>query len=456
MWRRSLTPSSCPGVNVTGSCRRPASTTSGKIAVEVQTLTEEGRLTEEELAQIRRHAKLSGEWLLRPYSFAVEMAGFVELHHERHDGRGYYGVRGDAVPVEAHVLVVADSFDAMTSARSYRPALTREEATQEVLDKAGTQFHPLVARGFAAVVSGRPPGSALDEQELFALRRAFAPIQPVQLPSPNELLQPRSFVIAFVILGFALAGLSDRALPALAAVGAAGIAALVWRLSERSIERRRLRALAAASAGSAAAIVAAGGFDAWTAWLGDEAPLRSEPLSRDHDEELAEARSWARRRASAVEVRLTTGRTLLLSEPQANGCRLAIVLARRPRPYERDLLDEVVRAANACADATQPPAREQRRTDKSDADARRAVLLVELNAFESLRRIGGQLLAERVVDDAGCASAASCGRPTPSSAWATTSSASRRSCPTSRISTASVDVSRRRSRPFRCRDAASV
>jgi len=373
----------------------------GKIAVEVQTLTKEGRLTDEELAQIRRHAKLSGE-LLRPYSFAVEMAGFVELHHERHDGRGYYGVRGDAVPVEAHVLVVADSFDAMTSARSYRPALTREEATQEVLDKAGTQFHPLVARGFAAVVSGRPPASALDEQELLALRRAFAPIQPVQLPSPNELLQPRSFVIAFVILGFALAGLSDRALPALAAVGAAGVAALVWRLSERSIERRRLCALAAASAGSgsAADIVAAGGFDAWTAWLGDEAPLRSEPPSRDHDEELAEARSWARRRASAVEVRLTTGRTLLLSEPQANGSRLAIVLARRPRPYERDLLDEVVRAANACADATRPPAREQRRADQSDADARRAVLLVELNAFESLRCIGGQLLAERVVDDA--------------------------------------------------------
>ena len=151
---------------------------------------------------------------------------------------------------------------------------------------------------------------------------------------------------------------------------------------------------------SADACVAAGGFDAWTAWLDEGAPMPSEHPSQDEEEELAEARSWARRRASALEVRLTTGRTLLLSEPQANGGRLAVVLARRPRPYERDLLDEVVRAAKACSCAAPSPVREQRRTSTTDADARRAVLLVELNAFESLRCIGGQLLAERVVDDA--------------------------------------------------------
>jgi GGDEF domain-containing protein len=76
------------------------------------------------------------------------------------------------------------------------------------------------------------------------------------------------------------------------------------------------------------------------------------------------------------------------------------VLARRPRPYERDLLGEVIRAASACADAVQQPARARRRRADDDTDARRAVLVVELNAFESLRRTGGQLLAERVVDDA--------------------------------------------------------
>jgi HD-GYP domain-containing protein (c-di-GMP phosphodiesterase class II)/GGDEF domain-containing protein len=371
----------------------------GKIAVEVQTLTKEGRLTEEELAQIRRHAKLSAQ-LLRPYSFAVEMADFVELHHERHDGRGYYEVRGDAVPIEAHVLVAADSFDAMTSTRSYRPALTKAEATQEVLDKAGTQFHPLVARAFAAVVSGQAPRAALDEQELRALRRAFAPTRPMRLPSLTELLQPRSFVIAFLILGFALAGLSGQVLATLAAAGAAGIAAIVWRLSERSTKRRGLRARAAAGTGSAAAIVAAGGFDAWTAWIYDGAVTAPEQPSRDREEDLAEVCSWARRRASAVEVRLTTGRTLVLSEPEANGARFAVVLARHPRLYERDLLDEVIRAAIACADVAQPQAHERRKKAEDDTDARRAVLLVELNAFESLRCTGGQLLAERVVDDA--------------------------------------------------------
>src|SRR5207237_3452855 len=152
----------------------------------------EGRLNAEEVAQIRRHPRLSAQ-LLRPYTFAVEMAGFVELHHERNDGRGYYGVSGTSVPIEAHVLVVADSFDAMTSQRSYRPALTTEEATRELLDKAGTQFHPLRARAFAAIVSGGTPAGELDARELRELRGAFASIRPLRLPAPVDVLQPRSF-----------------------------------------------------------------------------------------------------------------------------------------------------------------------------------------------------------------------------------------------------------------------
>ena len=65
------------------------------------------------------------------------MALYAELHHERYDGNGYYSVSQRDIPVEAHVLIVADSFDAMTSARAYRPALSNAEAVQELRDKAG-------------------------------------------------------------------------------------------------------------------------------------------------------------------------------------------------------------------------------------------------------------------------------------------------------------------------------
>src|SRR5205823_1597434 len=90
----------------------------------------------------------------------------------RYDGRGYFSVPGTEVPIEGHVLIVADSFDAMTSARPYRSALSVEEAARELEDKAGTQFHPQVAQAFAALVRGRPLVDALGPE---ALARGLSP-----------------------------------------------------------------------------------------------------------------------------------------------------------------------------------------------------------------------------------------------------------------------------------------
>jgi HD-GYP domain-containing protein (c-di-GMP phosphodiesterase class II) len=81
-----------------------------------------------------------------------EAIPYVLYHHERWDGTGYpSGKAGEKIPVEARVLAIADAFDAMTSDRPYRSALTHEEALAEVERCAGTQFDPKIAQVFLEV-----------------------------------------------------------------------------------------------------------------------------------------------------------------------------------------------------------------------------------------------------------------------------------------------------------------
>jgi HD-GYP domain-containing protein (c-di-GMP phosphodiesterase class II) len=85
-------------------------------------------------------------------------------HHERWDGRGYPdGLAGTAIPLDARILAVADSYDAMTSDRSYRPALSHEEAIRRLRADAGTHFDPACVRAFAALDldADAPPGEPL-------------------------------------------------------------------------------------------------------------------------------------------------------------------------------------------------------------------------------------------------------------------------------------------------------
>jgi putative nucleotidyltransferase with HDIG domain len=123
----------------------------GKLAVSDEVLCKEGRLDDDELAQIREHPKIGAKLLLRVTTLR-EAIPYVLYHHERWDGTGYpSGKRGEEIPVEARVLAIADAFDAMTSDRPYRNALSREEALAEVERCAGTQFDPKIARVFLEV-----------------------------------------------------------------------------------------------------------------------------------------------------------------------------------------------------------------------------------------------------------------------------------------------------------------
>lgn len=115
----------------------------GKIGVPDHILLKPGSLTPEEWQQMRRHPQL-GANILQSASLH-DLASWVLAHHERPDGTGYpLGLSGDAVPLEARILAVADAYEAMTSSRPYREALTAHEAKQELLRHRGTQFDTIV------------------------------------------------------------------------------------------------------------------------------------------------------------------------------------------------------------------------------------------------------------------------------------------------------------------------
>jgi HD-GYP domain-containing protein (c-di-GMP phosphodiesterase class II) len=120
----------------------------GKLAVPDSIWHKAERLTESEFAEIRRHPAAGMRILAHQPDFRFAIP-HVLYHHEHWDGGGYPSRRsGDAIPLEARVLAVADAFDAMTSSRSYRPSLTSEQALLEIERCGGSQFDPLVAGSF--------------------------------------------------------------------------------------------------------------------------------------------------------------------------------------------------------------------------------------------------------------------------------------------------------------------
>ena len=125
----------------------------GKVSIARDILRKTGPLTLEELGSIRSHPRAGAELVL-PIRSAHDALPYVLFHHERWDGDGYpTGLRGHSIPVEARLLTVADAFDAMTSPRPYRPALSTDQALVEIAACAGTQFDPQIAELFLEVWS---------------------------------------------------------------------------------------------------------------------------------------------------------------------------------------------------------------------------------------------------------------------------------------------------------------
>ena len=120
----------------------------GKIAIPEKILLKEGPLMQEEFSLVKRHPAIGAGVLGRQEGYE-QAASFILHHHERWDGSGYpHGLAGEEIPLGARIIAVADAFEAMTSHRSYRRALNRDEAVRELIENSGTQFDPAVVKAF--------------------------------------------------------------------------------------------------------------------------------------------------------------------------------------------------------------------------------------------------------------------------------------------------------------------
>jgi HD-GYP domain-containing protein (c-di-GMP phosphodiesterase class II) len=124
----------------------------GKVGIPESILCKTTPLTELEWVVMRSHPN-QGARIVEPIPFMGEAVEIVRSHHERFDGTGYpRGLRGHDIPLSARIFAIADSFDAMTSDRPYRSALTTEAAVAEILAGSGTQFDPVCVEAFEALV----------------------------------------------------------------------------------------------------------------------------------------------------------------------------------------------------------------------------------------------------------------------------------------------------------------
>jgi len=123
----------------------------GKIGVPERVLCKPGKLDDEEFALIKMHPEI-GHRILKGVLLLDHTLPGVLHHHERFDGRGYpHKLAGEGIPLQARIIGLADTFDAMSSSRSYRPAMPREKVLAEIARCAGTQFDPSVVEAFKRI-----------------------------------------------------------------------------------------------------------------------------------------------------------------------------------------------------------------------------------------------------------------------------------------------------------------
>lgn len=123
----------------------------GKIGVAEAVLCKSGKLTDEEFDEIKRHPDI-GFRILEKLPHLDDVRPAVLSHHERWDGRGYpHGLAGEDIPILARVVGLADTFDAMSSNRAYRPAMTRQIVVDEINNVSGTQLDPTLVEAFGRI-----------------------------------------------------------------------------------------------------------------------------------------------------------------------------------------------------------------------------------------------------------------------------------------------------------------
>jgi len=124
----------------------------GKVQIDLSILNKPGKFDDASWVEMKKHPKVGYE-IVKEIVFLKDVAEAILYHHERVDGKGYpSGIKGAEIPLFAKILTVADTYDAMTTSRPYRPALTKKGAIKELRVSAGTQFDKKIIKAMIEVL----------------------------------------------------------------------------------------------------------------------------------------------------------------------------------------------------------------------------------------------------------------------------------------------------------------
>jgi putative nucleotidyltransferase with HDIG domain len=144
----------------------------GKIAIPESILHKPSKLSDAEYEFLKKHAEIGADFIATGHGLC-HLVPFIRHHHERWDGRGYpLGLAGEAIPLEARILNVCDSVEAMASDRPYHRAFTADQIIAELQRCAGSQFDPAAVDAFTRVVEREGAHFVVNSARTVAAQRA--------------------------------------------------------------------------------------------------------------------------------------------------------------------------------------------------------------------------------------------------------------------------------------------
>ncbi len=146
----------------------------GKLAIPDHVLSKAGPLTPEEYEQVKRHAAIGAD-LLTGLAFPGPLALLVRHHHENWDGTGYPDrLRREDIPAGARALSIADCYDALTSDRPYRRALSHATAMAMMTDRCGSMFDPMMIEAFVSIAESLRPAALVSAPTVSSVRAGIS------------------------------------------------------------------------------------------------------------------------------------------------------------------------------------------------------------------------------------------------------------------------------------------
>jgi putative nucleotidyltransferase with HDIG domain len=164
----------------------------GKLGVPETILLKPGPLTNDEFDQIKQHPTI-GAAILDPVEFPWPVLPVVKHHHERWDGKGYpSGLKGEEIPLTARIMAIADTYDALTSVRSYRGAMSHAKAVEVIRNGAGGQFDPTLVEVFLRIIDSviadlalKGLGPLAQKSSRIEAAASTEPERPMAIPTGN-------------------------------------------------------------------------------------------------------------------------------------------------------------------------------------------------------------------------------------------------------------------------------